>query len=59
MDILPNGFLYPALREARNRNTVINKLVIGRIADAAPGMRKLRMPFERVVANPALAYKAP
>jgi hypothetical protein len=30
----------------------VNKLVIGRIADVAPDMRKLLMPLRRVVAGP-------
>ena len=47
-----------AARGAKPQHAV-NKLVIGRIADAKPGMSELWMPLGRVVANPALAYKAP
>jgi hypothetical protein len=44
-------FVPDAARGAKPQYAV-NKLVIGRIADAAPDMRKLLMPLRRVVAGP-------
>jgi hypothetical protein len=44
-------FVPDAARGAKPQHAV-NKLVIGRIADAAHDMRKLLMPLGRVAANP-------
>jgi hypothetical protein len=44
--------VFCARRSARRETAIgVNKLVIGRIAEA-PGMRKLLMPFKRIVAGP-------